>query len=205
MSRRAPALVAGALGLAALLSAAPAAADWDAQVSSRFGLGGGAYLLEQGADPWPMIELGLRTDLLLGEARPSTVRFGPALDLRTEGFRTFEVGGGLAVLLPTGRGFGMTLTGGAGWGARPEDRDGAFAMAQIALGYRPYNYFSAYAYALNVYAAGRVQLENEPRAWEITVGVEVDVEMIFVIPIMFFVELARASDPHEPMEPDAEE
>jgi len=182
-----------------------AAADWDAQVSSRFGLGGGAYVLEQGADPWPMMELYARADLLLGEARPATVRFGPAIDLRTEGFRTLEVAGALAVYLPTGLGFGFTLTGGAGWGARPEDRDGAFAMGHVAVGWRPYNYFSAYGYALNAYAAARVQAESEPRAWEITIGVEVDLEVLFAIPAMFFVELARGSDPHEPMEPDAPE
>ena len=99
----------------------------------------------------------------------------------------------------------VTASAIGGWGARPEDRDGAFVGGRLALGYRPYNYFSAYASGLNVYAAGRVQLEGAPRAWEITVGVEVDLEMIFVIPVMFFVELARASDPHEPMEPDAEE
>ena len=183
----------------------PCSADWDAQVSTRLLLGGGLYALEQGPEPWPLLELGWRTDLLFGEARPSTVRFGPALDLRTEGFRTAEIAGGLAAVWPTGRGFALTTTAGAGWGARPEGRDGALAFAQLAFGYRPYNYFSPYGYALNVYAGARVQVEPDPRAWEFTIGVEVDAEFLFAIPVMFFVELARGSDPHEPLEPDAPE
>ncbi|MCA9604560.1 MAG: hypothetical protein KC619_03125 [Myxococcales bacterium] len=180
--------------LALLLVPASAHADWDAQVSSRLSLGGGVYVLEQDPAPWPLFELGLRADLLLGENHDEVVRFGPALDLRTEDFRTLEVAGGLAILWPTGSGFGITTTFGAGWGARPEDRDGAFALAEIAFGWRPYDYFSAYAWTAGVYAAGRAQLENG-RAWEITIGVQVDLEILFVIPFMFFVELARAHDP----------
>ncbi|MBX3273710.1 MAG: hypothetical protein KF729_25825 [Sandaracinaceae bacterium] len=184
-----------ALALAlALFAPATARADWDAQLSSRVSVGGGAYVLEADPAPWPLFELGLRADLLLGESRDEVVRFGPALDVRTEGFRTLEVAGALAILWPTGAGFGITTTFGAGWGARPEDRDGAFALGQLAFGWRPYNYFSAYAWTAGVYAAGRVQLENG-RAWELTIGLELDVELLFVIPFMFFVELARARDP----------
>lgn len=190
-------MIRGLALLALLLVPASARADWDAQVSSRLYLGGGAYVLEQDPAPWPLFELGLRADVLFGENRDEMVRLGPALDLRTEDFRTFEVGGGLAILWPTGSGFGITTTLGGGWGARPEDRDGAFALGQIAFGWRPYDYFSAYAWTAGVYAAGRVQLEND-RAWEITIGVEVDLEFLFVIPLMFFVELARAQDPDEP-------
>jgi hypothetical protein len=43
-----------------------------------------------------------------------------------------------------------------------------------------------------------VQLETVPRAWEVSVGVEVDLELLVAIPVMFFVELARAEDPDEP-------
>lgn len=198
---RSAGLLAAAL-LAALSSPTEAAADWDAQFSSRLQLGGGAQIPEQGADPWPMFELALRADALFGEARPGRVRLGPALDLRTEDFRTLEVGGGAAILLPTGQGFGFTLTGGAGWGARPEDRDGAFAFGQLAFGWRPYNYFSAYAWTAGVYAATRVQLEAAPRAWEITVGIEVDFELLFAIPVMFLIESTRGGDPDEPAPED---
>lgn len=178
-----------------------ASADWDAQLSSRLLIGGGAFVAEQSPDPWPLFEAGLRADLLIGENRPSTVRFGPALDLRTEDFRTLELGGGLAVLFPTGLGFGITTTFGAGWGARPEDRDGAFAFGQLAFGYRPYNYFSPYAYGVSVYGATRIQLESDPRAWEITIGIEVDLEFIFAVPFMLLWELANAHDPDEPPPP----
>ncbi|MCZ7686618.1 MAG: hypothetical protein M5U28_50865 [Sandaracinaceae bacterium] len=88
-------------------------------------------------DPWPLFEMGLRSDLLFGEAHPARVRLGPALDLRTEGFRTFEIAGGLALLLPVESGFAFTVTGGAGWGARPEGRDGALALGQLAFRVAP--------------------------------------------------------------------
>lgn len=181
------------------LPCAASADDWDARVSARLALGGGAYVAEQGLDPWPLFELGLRSDLLFGEARPAQVRFGPAIDLRTEDFRTFELAGGLAVLLPIDSGFALTVTAGAGWGARPEGRDGALALGQLAVGWRPYNYFSAYSWAINFYAGTRVQL-MEPRVWEVTAGIEIDLEILFVIPFMFVVELARAGDPDEPLE-----
>jgi hypothetical protein len=189
------------LALAILAIAAPARADdWDAQISARLALGGGAWIAEQGRDPWPLFELGVRSDVLFGEARPARVRFGPAIDLRTEDFRTFEVAGALALLLPVDQGFAFTIHAGAGWGARPEDRDGALALGVISFGWRPYNYFSLYTWAIQLYAASRVQLESDPRAWEITAGVEIDFEFLFAIPFMFFVELARARDPDEPLE-----
>lgn len=189
-----------ALALVSLLALAPtrARADWDAQLSVRLLLGGGAFVDEQQPDPWPFFELGLRADVLLGEARPDRVRFGPAIDLRTEDYRTFEAGGGLALYLPTGLGFGIVTTVGAGWGARPENRDGAFGLAHIALGYRPYNYFSVYGYGVAVYAGARVQLERDPRAWEVSLGVEIDAEFLFAVPIMFVYGLANARDPDEP-------
>lgn len=183
--------------LAALALSANAQADWDGQLSTRLLTGGGAWIAEQSPDPWPLFELALRADVLLGEAHPGVVRLGPAFDLRTEDFRTLEAGGGLAIFFPTGLGFGLTTTFAGGWGARPEDRDGAFGLAQIAIGYRPYNYFSAYAYAVNLYAGARVQLENE-RVWEVTMGLEVDLEFVSVIPFMFVYQLARGHDPDEP-------
>ncbi|MCB9595694.1 MAG: hypothetical protein H6719_23430 [Sandaracinaceae bacterium] len=186
-----------ALALLSLLLPTAARADWDVQLSTRLEVGGGVYVAEQDPSPWPLFETGLHADLLFGEATDEVVRFGPALDVRTEDFRTLEVGGGLAVLWPTGSGFGFTTMLGAGWGARPEDRDGAFGLGRIAFGWRPYDYFSAYAWTAGVYAAGRVQLEGD-RAWEITVGVEVDLELLVAIPFMFFVELARGHDPDEP-------
>ncbi len=183
----------------ATLTPSEASAEWDARVSGRLYLGGGAYIAEQGPDPWPLFELGLRSDLLFGEARPAQVRLGPALDLRTEDFRTFEVAGALAVLLPVDSGFAFTITAGGGWGARPEGRDGPLGLAQLAFGWRPYNYFSAYSWAVNLYAATRVQF-NEPRVWEVTIGIELDFEILFVIPFMFIWELANARDPDEPLE-----
>ncbi len=186
------------LGALMLVPSIAHAQDWDARASARLTVGGGVYAPEQLGDPWPLFEMGLRSDLLFGEAHPARVRFGPALDLRTEGFRTFEVAGALAVLLPVESGFAFTVTGGAGWGARPEGRDGGLALAQLAFGWRPYNYFSAYSWAANVYAGARVQL-IEPRVWEITIGLELDLELLFVIPFMFLVELAQAHDPDEPV------
>jgi hypothetical protein len=188
-----------------LLSAAPARADdWTIQTSGRLTLGGGAYIPESAPQgTWPLFETGLRGDLMIGEARPARVRFGPMLDLRTEDFRTFELAGALAVLFPLDAGFTLTLNAGAGWGARPEDRDGALALGIVSVGWRPYNYFGLYGWTVQLYGAARVQLEND-RVWEVTIGLEIDFEILFVIPFMFLWELAEARDPDEPLEPDAE-
>ena len=181
------------------LPANVASADWDVQISSRLQLGGGVYIDEQSPAPWPLFEAAARADLLIGEAHPGLVRFGPAIDVRTEDFRTAELAGGLAILWPTGQGFGFTTTLGAGYGFRPDGRDGALAFAQIAFGWRPYDYFSAYAWTAGVYLAGRAQLENG-RAYEVTLGLEIDFEITGVIPILFFARLATGEDPDEPNE-----
>jgi hypothetical protein len=34
----------------------------------------------------------------------------------------------------------------------------------------------------------------------VTAGIEIDLEILFVIPVMFVVELAQARDPDEPLE-----
>lgn len=48
------AIVAAGLCVVWLAMPAVAAADWDAQVSTRLAIGGGAQIPEQGAGPWPM-------------------------------------------------------------------------------------------------------------------------------------------------------
>lgn len=187
-----------AIAISIFAVASAAHADWDPQFGARLTLGGGAYVSEARPDPWPLFELGLRADMLLGERRPDQVRFGPALDLRTEDFRTFEIAGALELFLPVGMGLGFTLVSGADFKARPEGRDGGLLLEQIAFGYRSFNYFSIYGWAVNVYAGTRIQLP-EPRAWEITIGVEIDCELIFVIPFLFLYTLAtQGGDPDEP-------
>lgn len=195
-------MIARALVVRALLSLSllclltPSAARADLQWSSRLAVGGGAREVANLAEA--ETDLALRVDLLLGAPEPEVVRVGPHLELRTGAFDTAEIGGGLTVLLPVvTHGFPLMLTGGAGYASREGPLDGPFAFATVALGYRAYNYHSAYGFGLALYVTGRTSIDDDS-VREITAGVEIDLEFLIAIPAMFVVQLLGAEDPDEP-------
>ena len=112
-----------------------------------------------------------------------------------------ELAGGGMVLVPFGWGFGMTVMAGAGYAIRDPydgggDRHGAIALATLALGYRPYDHFDPYGHGISVYASGRAAFAGWD-AWQITAGVEVDLEFVFWSPFAFAATALSGSDPHE--------
>ena len=165
------------------------------QLSVRLATGGGALLADTGDEA--LFELALRSELLFGGARVDVVRVGPAVDLRTRTFETAEAAGGASLLLPIVGGFPLVVTAGAGWASRPGDGDGAFALGTLAFGYRPYNFFYAYGYGLQVYASVRYGLDAA-HAVEVSGGIEIDLEFITVIPLMFLWHWLFSGDPDEP-------
>ncbi|MDH5490708.1 MAG: hypothetical protein OEY14_01915 [Myxococcales bacterium] len=181
--------------LALSLQASPAAAG--PQWSARFGQGGGSRTW----DPEFLWELQLRSELLFGAPGDEHLRIGPALELRSVDVETFEVGAGLALLLPVVRGFPIVLSalGGYGWRSEP-DASGLFLVTTLAWGYRSYDWHGSYALALQPYLSGRMRLDD-PRHWEITLGVELDLEGILLIPILALRMLLSGDDPDEPSEP----
>lgn len=189
------ALLASAVLLTTWVASA-ASARADAQWSTRLGLGGGVAS-NGDASQEGVFELRLAADLLWGGARPNVVRVGPLVDLRTSDFSSAEMAAGASVSLPLMQGFPMTVSGGLGYALREADRDAPFALGRLAFGYHPYNYLSSYAYALNVYADVRHDV-GPHEAWSITGGVEIDLEFIVVIPVMFIAKFITRGDPDEP-------
>ena len=188
--------LAAALAAASLVFAHAAVARADGQISSRLAVGGGAaHAPDDGTEA--IFELGVRTELLFGPAKFGSFRIGPAIDLRTSDFVTAEAAGGLAVMLPIATASPLVLTAGAGWASRPGTADGAFALGTLAWGYRSYNHHAAYGYALQIYASGRLGLDDTAR-WEITGGVEIDLVFLVAIPAIFLWELLTEGDPDEP-------
>lgn len=170
---------------------------WTPQWSARLVVGGGARFPE-GQGTQGLFETGVRSELLFGKPGDEHARIGPALDIRTANFDTIETTGGLGVLLPTWRGYPIVLTATAGWAER-RGRDNAVFAGTFAWGYRSYDFHDFYGLGLQAYVSSRVDL-TEPRGWEITGGVEIDLEALVVIPAGFFKMLFSRGDPDEPPE-----
>lgn len=194
-----------ALPFALLLAGfAPLQARADVQLSARLGTGGGASLV-RGASTDGFFEAHLVADMLFGPRLPDQVRVGPSLELRTNDFATAEVTLGGSLLLPVVPAFPIVLTAALGYASRrdadvagtdPLGADGAFGLARVAFGYRPFNYLTVYAYGLQLYVDARRSVTG-PERWEISGGIEVDLEFAFVIPVLFLVTWLGGGDPDE--------
>lgn len=163
----------------------------DVQVSTRPYVGGGALLAPQGDEA--RFDLGLRADALFGPAHVDAFRAGFSLDTRFADFETAEGSLGLTLLAPVFAGFPVTLTASGGYALRSDGQSGPIGVGTFAFGYRAYNYHNAYGYALNAYVSSRLWLDDTD-VWEITGGVEIDAEFLFVIPAMFLWNLTFGGD-----------
>lgn len=140
--------------------------------------------------------MGLRTEVLFGRPGDEHLRIGPAVDLRTASFDTFEAAAGAAVLIPTWRGYPLVLTVGAGHALRRDEPDAPFFLSTLAWGYRSYNFHGAYGFGLMGYVSARTNV-RDPRAWEIVAGVEIDLQFLVAIPAMGIRNLFRRGPPDE--------
>jgi hypothetical protein len=191
-----PAIVA-ALALASLI-ASPAHAQLDAQISSRLFLGGGAEFPRQ-RDTAAVVDFGARAEVLIGDAAANRFRLGPAIDLRTATFRTFEAAGGLALLLPLGFDFAIEATIAAGFAARPGGHDGGIGVLTLRAAYQPYDHFDCYSHGVAIYVSGRAGLDGE--TWEATAGLEIDFEFLVATPLVYVITALSGHDPDEPEGP----
>jgi len=179
-----------ALGLLALVVplglARPAAAR--PQISS--GVTSGVALTDLRADNGPRVayQLGGRLDLLLGREGPHDMAIGPYLELTTAAFDTFEAGGGVAWLVPTGSPAFVFSVGGFARTSRFGVEPGG--AATIFWGARSYNYHSSYAVAAGLFAQGRYGLAGDGRQADALVGVQLDLEY-FALPFVFAYEAVR--------------
>lgn len=174
----------------------PSVARADVQISTRLVEGGGAaFLPDDTVDG--LFELALRGEALFGPGNPWAFRVGPALELRTDDFVTAEAAAGVALLLPVSSAFPIEVVLGAGWASRPGDADAPVALGTLAWGFRSYNYQSAYAFAFQVYVTGRTDLDRSGM-WQITGGIELDLEFLIGIPVLFVHAWLTHGDPDEP-------
>lgn len=172
----------------------------DAQVSSRYALGFGSTMGELPREF--LFENVLRLEILFGAPGDEHARIGPALDLRTADYDTAEAAIGAAVLLPIARGYPFILTAALGYAKRRDPvKDGAFLLGTLAWGYRSYNFHSRYQIGLHVFVSARVHMDDYSH-WEITGGIEIDLQGMIGIPAMFVINAFRGGAPDEPDEPD---
>lgn len=183
--------------LLATLLIGTSSASADGQWSSRLGIGGGVLTDRAASAREGVFELHIAGDLLFGGARPNVIRIGPLVDLRTGDFVTAEASGGVSLSLPVIASFPLTISGGLGYASRRGDLDNAFVLSRVTFGYHAYNYLSPYAYALDLYVDGRVDLARDG-LWQVMAGVEIDLEFVIAIPVMFVAKWLTGSDPDEP-------
>jgi len=175
--------------------ATPASARAELQGSVRLNVGGGVALGSMQREF--LFETGYRGELLFGAPGDWSFRLGPAFEIRDIDFDTLELSGGVAALLPVVRGWPIVLTAGAGYAFRRGRFDsGPIFVGTFAWGYRSYNYHSAYGLAVAPYASARVHLDDASQ-WELTFGIELDLEALVGIPYAFFRSLFRRGPPDE--------
>ncbi|CAN5882314.1 hypothetical protein BH11MYX4_BH11MYX4_34310 [soil metagenome] len=184
MSRR----LGAAIGVGSLALALAGAAEARPQISSGVTTGVAFTDLRAGNGPRVAYQLGGRLDLLFGRESPRDMALGPYLELTTAAFDTFETGGGVAWLVPTGSPAFVFSAGGFARTSRFGVEPGA--AATIFWGARSYNYHSSYAVAAGLFAQGRYGLSGDGQQADALVGVQLDLEY-FALPFVFAYQAIR--------------
>jgi hypothetical protein len=177
------ALLAAAATLVAVALSTPAA-HAHPQITS--GVTTGAALTDLRAENAPRLayHLGARLDVLFLRNGPRDMAIGPYVDVATAAFDTFEGGGGVAWLVPTGATAFLFSAGGFARTSRFGWEPGA--SATIFWGSRSYNFHSAYAVGAGLFAQGRYGLGDGKQA-DAIFGVQLDLEYL-VLPFVFAYE-----------------
>lgn len=148
------------------------------------GLTTGAAFTDLRAENAPRLayHLGGRLDVLFLRTAPRDMAIGPYVEIATHAFDTFESGGGIAWLIPTGS-TAFVLSGGAfartsrfGW--EPG------AAGTIFWGARSFNYHSIYAIGAGLFAQGRYGLGGDGKQADAILGVQLDLEYL-ALPFVF--------------------
>lgn len=186
MPRRVP-IFFGSLGVILSIGVSSAPAGATPQVGA--GLTTGVALTDLRTERAPRLayHLGGRFDVLLFRERPNTMAIGPYIDVATAAFDTFETGGGLEWLVPTGEA-ALILSAGAfartsrfGW--EPG------AVGTVFWGSRSFNYHSTYSPGLGLFLQGRYGLSSVGKQADAILGVQLDLQYI-ALPFLFAYEAA---------------
>ncbi|MBX3258990.1 MAG: hypothetical protein KIS78_18655 [Labilithrix sp.] len=179
---RAPRIAAGVTALVTLLATRASA---EPQLSA--GMTTGAALTDLRASNGPRLayHLGGRFDVLLLRDRAGKMALGPYVDVATAAFDTFETGGGVEWLVPTGDA-ALILSAGAfartsrfGW--EPG------ATGTVFWGSRSFNYHSTYSLGLGLFLQGRYGLAGDGRQADAILGVQIDLQYL-ALPFLFAYE-----------------
>ncbi len=171
------------------------AAKADGQWNARLGIGFGGSL--GGAEPDFLYTNSLRAEVLFGAPGDEHIRLGPALELRTADFCSIEGAGGATLLLPLFRGFPLTVSALVGYAARRDRESGAFVAGILTWGYRSYDFHDPYQMGFQIFVSARTDLHENP-VTEITAGIELDLEALFVLPARLIISFFRGGSPDEP-------
>ncbi len=175
----------GALAVWALLSGYPRSAGAHPQVSSGLTTGVAFTDLRAENGPRAAYQLGARLELLYGRSAPPDMAFGPYVEVTTAAFDTFEAGGGVAWLVPTGP-TAFVLSGG-GFGRKSRFGFEPGGALGLFWGSRSFNYHSSYAIGAGLFAQGRYGLGGEGRQADVLFGAQIDLEYL-ALPFLFVYE-----------------
>jgi hypothetical protein len=173
-----------ALAAVALLGLAPSDAEARPQITAGATTGAALTDLRAGNAPRLAYHLGARLDLLFLRDAPRDMAIGPYVDVMTAAFDTFEGGGGIAWLVPTGptafviSGGGLARTSRFGW--EPG------VAGTIFWGSRSYNFHSAYGVGAGIFAQGRYGF-GDGKQTDAILGVQLDLEYL-ALPFVFAYE-----------------
>jgi hypothetical protein len=137
----------------------------------------------------PAVHLGGRADVLFFRGGPGDMGLGPYVDAGTDGFDSFDAGGGASWLLPVLEDLPFVVSAGA-FARNGQGRSWAPGLeGTVFAGSRSYNFHSWYGMALGFFAQTR-WIPALPSTLDVLFGVQVDAE-ILALPVLFIVNGLR--------------
>lgn len=175
--------------LASVVAALLVSSSAPALAAPQFGAGltTGAALTDLRAENAPRLayHLGGRFDVLFLRERAGKMALGPYIDVATAAFDTFESGGGVEWLVPTGDAALIVSAGGFARTSRFGWEPGA--SATVFWGSRSYNYHSSYSLGVGLFLQGRYGLSGPGRQADAIAGVQIDLAYL-ALPFLFAYE-----------------
>jgi hypothetical protein len=167
----------------ALVAWSPAA---EARPQVTAGLTTGLALTDARVESGPRAayHLGGRLDLLFLRDTPRSMALGPYVEVMTAAFDTFESGGGIGWLIPTGPTAFVVSAGAFARTSRFGWEPGA--AGTLFWGSRSYNFHSDYAVGVGLFAQGRYGL-GDGKQGDAIFGVQLDLEYL-ALPFVFAYE-----------------
>ncbi|MFI5301754.1 MAG: hypothetical protein ACHREM_27000 [Polyangiales bacterium] len=136
------------------------------------------------------LDLGLRTELLLGRSSPRDFGFGPWVQARTTWFDGADYGGGAVALLPVDSALPIWVGAGA-FERRRQDSWSPGIDAFIGFGSRSYDYHDPYAMVLGATLDVRAVL-GPVRQTDVILCLQLDLEVLAMPAMYLFSRLLHA-------------